>query len=234
MPSTTEVKGAAMRLLMVEDNLKLASWLAKLLRGEHYVVDCVRSGEDAQHALETQPYSLAIVDLGLPAMGGLELIRRVRDKGLLIPILILTANDALESRIAGLNGGADDYLAKPFEVSELEARLRALLRRTGTTKRAEITFGPLAFDQNTRLFTLGFQSLHLSPREHALLETLLRKAGTTVSKAALLDSIYGLEDDVSLSAVEVYIHRLRKKLEGSAVTIATLRGLGYLLRQDGA
>ena len=219
-----------MRLLIVEDNQKLASWLAKLLRAERYVVDCVRDGPDGAHALETQPYDVAIVDLGLPGLDGIELIRKVRDRGIGVPILILTANDSLERRITGLNVGADDYLAKPFEISELEARLRALTRRTASSKRSEIDFGPLRFDQNTRLFSLSGNDLHLSPREHGLLETLLRNAGATVSKTALLESLYGFDDDVDPSAIELYVHRLRKKLDGSAVSIATLRGLGYILR----
>lgn len=219
-----------MRLLIVEDNQKLASWLAKLLRAERYVVDCVGDGEDGVHELNTRPYDVAIVDLGLPGLGGIDLIRKVRQQGITTPILILTATDSLERRVSGLNSGADDYLTKPFEISELEARLRALTRRTASSKRAEIDLGPLRFDQNTKLFSLNGRELHLSPREHSLLEVLLRSAGSTVSKAALLESLYGFDDDVDLAAIELNVHRLRKKLEGSGVAIATLRGLGYLLR----
>ena len=219
-----------MRLLIVEDNQKLASWLAKLLRAERYVVDVVHEGPDGVLALRTQPYDVAIVDLGLPGLGGIELIRTVRQGGTNTPILILTADDSLERRITGLNAGADDYLAKPFEVTELEARIRALARRTGSAKRAQLELGPLHFDQNTKVFSLANVPLHVSPREHSLLVKLLRNAGTTVSKASLLESLYGFDDDVDLSAIELYVHRLRKKLEGSEVTIVTLRGLGYLLR----
>jgi two-component system response regulator TctD len=219
-----------MRLLIVEDNQKLASWLAKLLRAERYVVDVVHEGPDGVLALRTQPYDVAIVDLGLPGLGGIELIRTVRQGGTNTPILILTADDSLERRITGLNAGADDYLAKPFEVTELEARIRALARRTGSAKRAQLELGPLHFDQNTKVFSLANVPLHVSPREHSLLEKLLRNAGMTVSKASLLESLYGFDDDVDLSAIELYVHRLRKKLEGSEVTIVTLRGLGYLLR----
>lgn len=219
-----------MRLLIVEDNQKLASWLARLLRAERYVVDVVHDGPDGLLALQTQPYDVAIVDLGLPGLSGIELIRTVREGRIDTPILILTANDSLERRITGLNVGADDYLAKPFEVTELEARIRALARRTGSAKRAQLELGPLHFDQNTKVFSLANVPLHVSPREHSLLEKLLRNAGTTVSKASLLESLYGFDDDVDLSAIELYVHRLRKKLEGSEVTIVTLRGLGYLLR----
>ena len=223
-----------MRLLIVEDNEGLAEWLAKLLRAEKYVVDCVHDGEAAVFGTDFERYDLAIVDLGLPKMGGIEVIRQVRQRGLSTPILVLTANDELNSRVQGLNVGADDYLTKPFEVEELEARLRALLRRSATTVKSELRFGPLVLDQNTRLFSIDGAPLHLSPREYSLLETLLRRAGTTVSKETLLESAYGFEDDVNMSAVEVHIHRLRKRLEATPVSIATLRGLGYLLRLQGS
>ncbi len=221
-----------MRLLIVEDNESLAEWLAKLLRRDNYVVDCVHDGETAIEGTDFEKYDLAIVDLALPRMGGLEVIRRIRARGLSTPALILTAQDALQSRVEGLNAGADDYLTKPFEIEELEARLRALLRRSHKTLRPELRFGPLSFDQNTRLFSLDGAELRLSPREHAILETLLRRAGTTVSKEALLEGAYGFDDDVGLGAIEVHVHRLRKKLEHAAVSIATLRGLGYLLRLE--
>ena len=221
-----------MRLLIVEDNASLADWLAKLLRGEKYVVDCVYDGETATFGTDLETYDLMIVDLTLPKMDGIEVVRHVRTNGLSTPILILTAKDALQSRVDGLNAGADDYLTKPFEVEELEARLRALLRRSNTRLQSELRFGSISFDQNTRLFSVAGVALHLSPREHALLETLLRRAGTTVSKETLLESSYGFGDDVSLSAIEVNVHRLRRKLENSGVSIATLRGLGYLLRLD--
>jgi two-component system response regulator TctD len=220
------------RILIVEDNKRLAVWLAKLLRGENYAVDCVYTGEDAETAIDTMSYDLMVVDLGLPKKSGLEVIKYVRGRAHSAPILILTADDAVKSRVAGLDMGADDYLAKPFEVSELEARLRALLRRAGTTVRSEIACGPLVLDHNSRAFSLRGSPLHLSPKEHALLETLLRRAGTTVSKAALLESIYGFDDDVGPGAIEIYVHRLRRKLEDSPVRIATLRGLGYLLRLE--
>ncbi len=221
-----------MRLLVVEDNRTLAHWLAKLLRGGNYVVDCVYDGETALFGTDLENYDLLIVDLGLPEMGGIDVVRHIRAIGLSTPILILTAKDALQSRVEGLDAGADDYLTKPFDVEELDARLRALLRRSNTTLKPELRFGSLSFDQNTRLFAVNSTDLHLSPREHALLETLLRKAGTTVSKEMLLECSYGFDDEVNLSAIEVHIHRLRKKLENSGVSIVTLRGLGYLLRLD--
>ncbi len=221
-----------MQLLIVEDNTTLADWLAKLLRGSNHVVDCVHDGETAAFGTDLKTYDLMIVDLALPKMSGIDVVRHVRAEGLSTPILILTAKDALQSRVEGLDAGADDYLTKPFEVEELDARLRALLRRSNTTVKSELRFGSLSFDQNTRLFAVNGTDLHLSPREHALLETLLRRAGATVSKEMLLERTYGFGDDVNLSAIEVQIHRLRKKLENSGVSIATLRGLGYLLRLD--
>jgi two-component system response regulator TctD len=221
-----------MRLLIVEDSVDLAEWLSKLLRADHYAVDSLGDGESVIEGADLACYDMAIVDLGLPGIGGIELVRHIRAAGYSLPILILTANDALKSRVDGLNAGADDYLIKPFEVEELEARLRALLRRSGRSLQAEIRFGPLVFDQNTRMFKLDEAELHLAPREHAVLEMLLRRAGTTVSKEALLENTYGFADEVNLSAIEVQIHRLRKRLEPSAVSIVTLRGLGYLLRLE--
>ena len=221
-----------MRLLIVEDNRGLADWLAKLLRGENYVVDCVYDGETALEGTDFENYDLAIVDLALPGISGLEVIGQVRGRGFSTPILILTAQDALQRRVEGLNAGADDYLTKPFEIEELEARLRALLRRATTPLRSELRFGPLSLNQNTRLFAIDGEPMHLSPREYAVLEALLRRAGSTVSKETLLESVYGFEDEVNLSAIEVNVHRLRKRLESSEVTIATLRGIGYLLRLE--
>ena len=228
--SPNGIRSSRMRLLIVEDNLSLAEWLAKLLRAERYAVDCVSNGETALDIIGSSPYDLALIDLGLPDMGGIELIRTLRERSISMPILILTARHELSSRVEGLNAGADDYLTKPFEIEELEARLRALLRRAASPLKAELRLGPLAFDQNTRMFTLAGAPFQLSAREHAILEALLRRAGGAVSKESLLESTYGFDDEVNLSVIEVVVHRLRKKLEGSTVSIATLRGLGYVLR----
>ncbi|MDE3080715.1 MAG: response regulator [Paracoccaceae bacterium] len=223
-----------MRILILEDNVSLSEWLAKLLRGENYVVDCVPDGETLLNGVDLAPYDLAIVDLGLPGIGGIEVVRCLRRAGETLPILILTAQDALDSRVAGLNAGADDYVTKPFEVPELEARIRALLRRPRTQAERALSFGPLAFDQTARSFSLADAPLALTPREHAILEALLRRAGNTVSKETLLEAGYSFEDEVGPGAVEVVVHRLRRKLEGSAVSIATVRGFGYVLRQASA
>jgi two-component system response regulator TctD len=147
-----------------------------------------------------------------------------------VPVIILTANASLDGRVAGLDSGADDYLAKPFEIAELEARIRAAVRRGHDRAAPEIAVGDLVFDGGTRQFSLAGESLALTPREHAVLEHLIMKAGTTVTKATLSESVFGFDDLADTSAIEIYVHRVRKKLEGSSVQIATLRGLGYLLR----
>lgn len=219
-----------MRLLLVEDNAGLSQWLAKLLRSEHYVVDCVADGETALSGADLSVYDLAIVDLGLPGISGQDLIRQMRAKGLAMPVMILTAEDKLSTRVQGLNIGADDYMTKPFEIEELDARLKALLRRSRLSMAQILNFGPLAFDLVTRNFSIGGEPLPVSAREHALLEFLMRHGGATISKERLMEGVYGMDDEVSPATIEVNIHRLRKKLENTSVSIETVRGLGYLLR----
>ncbi|MDX8503264.1 response regulator [Mesorhizobium sp. VK4C] len=221
-----------MRLLLVEDNRELADWLSKTLRQASYVVDVVHDGEDVEHALAAGDHALIILDLALPRMGGMEVLKRLRARGNAVPVIVLTANASLDGRVKGLNEGADDYLAKPFQIEELEARIRVQLRRANDRTAPIISCGDLVFDTNTRLFSLGGETLALTPREHAVLEQLVVKAGRTVSKAALSAAIYDFDTDADPSAIEIYVHRLRKKLEGSRVQIATLRGLGYLLRHE--
>jgi two-component system, OmpR family, response regulator TctD len=222
-----------MRLLLVEDNRELASWLARTLRQAQYVVDVAHDGDEAEEALAVGDHALVILDLSLPKRSGLEILKEMRSRGNSVPVIVLTANASLDGRVRGLNEGADDYLAKPFEIEELEARIRAQLRRSNNRTRPMIECGDLAFDTNTRMFTLKGEVLSLTPREHAVLEQLVLKAGRAVSKAALSASIYDFETDVDPSAMEIYVHRLRRKLEGSCAEIATLRGLGYLIRHDG-
>jgi two-component system response regulator TctD len=219
-----------MRILLVEDNRTLADWLVRTLQRDRYTIDCVYNGADADHLLSTQHYGLVILDLALPRLDGREVLRRMRKRSAETPVLILTACDTLEGLVDGLDAGADDYMAKPFEVRELEARIRALLRRGGQRLTPVLQCGQLSYDGATRLFSLGDQTLKLTPREHALLETLMGQAGHTVSKAALADSLYSMTDDAGVDSIEVYVHRVRRKLVGSDVAIITLRGLGYLLR----
>jgi two-component system response regulator TctD len=224
--------GRPMRLLLVEDNRELATWLGRTLNQANYAVDIAHDGEEAEHALAVGEHALVILDLSLPKRSGLDVLRSLRANGNRVPVIVLTANASLDSRVKGLNEGADDYLAKPFQIEELEARIRVQLRRANNRTAPLITLGTLAFDTNSRLFTLADTPLVLTPREHAVLEQLVLKAGRTVSKAALSSAIYDFDALADPSAMEIYVHRLRKKLAGSSISIVTLRGLGYLLRHE--
>jgi two-component system response regulator TctD len=222
-----------MRILLVEDHVELSRWLSKALRDAHLSVELAMNGADADSLLHTQEYALVILDLTLPKMDGLEVLRRLRARGSKTPVLILTARGGLNDRVQGLNLGADDYLAKPFELAELEARVKALLRRTqGNNTAVTLNCGALSFDTVSRMFTYGGAALALTPREYAVLEVLLTRLGQVVPKEKLFAEVFTLADEASPDAIEIYIHRLRKKLEsaesGRAV-ITTLRGLGYLL-----
>jgi two-component system response regulator TctD len=221
-----------MRLLLVEDNRELADWLARTLRQAQYTIDVVHDGEDAEHALAFGEHALVILELSLPRLGGLEVLKGLRARGDRVPVIVLTANASLEGRVRGLDAGADDYLAKPFEIEELEARIRAQLRRANNRAEPVVACGDLVLDTNTRLFRLAGEPLVLTPREHAVLEQIILKAGHTVSKAMLSAAIYDFETDADPSAIEIYVHRVRKKLEGGNVRIVTLRGLGYLLKAE--
>ena len=220
-----------MKILVVEDNTELAQWLARTLRQEQYTVDCIGNGLDADFALKSEQYNLVILDLALPKLEGREVLRRLRARQDPTPVLVLTANNTIQSRVSELDQGADDYMAKPFEIEELEARIRMLLRRSLGLHNPLIVCGDLSFDTNTREFQIAKTPLALTPRERSVLEMLVRKTGTTVSKHALAQSLFSLNDDASTDAIEIYVHRLRKKLEHCSAKIITLRGLGYLLRQ---
>jgi len=221
-----------MRILLIEDHVELSRWLAKALQDAHWTVECALNGADADTLLHTQQYALAILDLTLPKMDGLEVLKRLRARGSKMPVLILTARGGLQDRVQGLNLGADDYLAKPFELVELEARVKALLRRTQGNEELIYSCGALRFDTVSRMFTCGETAFALTPREHAVLEVLITRAGRVVSKEKLFDEVFSLADDANPDAIEIYIHRLRKKLasaQSGPVAITTLRGLGYLL-----
>lgn len=219
-----------MKLLLVEDNRALSEWLARTLRADRYTVECVHDGREADDLLRTESYELVILDLALPGLDGREVLKRLRSRRNPVPVLILTAFDGTRDRVEGLDFGADDYMVKPFEVHELEARIRALLRRVNQQKNPVISCGSLAYDTNSRVFTLQGAPLALTPREHAVLELLMMRAGKTVGKRALAESLFSLDESVNPEAIEIYIHRLRKKLEPGDAVIVTLRGLGYLLR----
>lgn len=220
-----------MRILLVEDNQELADWLGRTLRRQNYTVDWVGNGADADFLLRSERFDLVILDLTLPKMDGQEVLRRLRARHNGTPVLVLTANNTTQSRVSELDHGADDYVAKPFEVEELEARIRVLLRRSSQLAQPLVECGDLVYDSNSHEFTLRGQPLSLTPRERAVLELLALKLGTTVSKSALAQSLYSLDETLSVDAIEIYVHRLRKKLEGSDAAIVTLRGLGYVLRR---
>ena len=218
-----------MRVLLVEDNASLATWTAKALRHSGLVVDCIADGADADHILATQEYDVVLLDLSLPRMDGLTVLRNLRARGSRMPVLVLTVKSHIEDRVTGLDAGADDYLAKPYALTELEARIRALARRSQGLARNETVVGSLTYESSGRVFRVQGAPLEFTPREHAVMELLIARTGTPVSKQVLSDRIVGLDSSVSIEAIEVYIHRLRKKLEGSGVGIRTLRGLGYML-----
>ncbi|MFN5511469.1 MAG: response regulator [Burkholderiales bacterium] len=221
-----------MRVLIAEDASVLADGLSRALRANGYAVDWVGSGEQADAALSAQQaYDLVILDLGLPELPGLEVLRRLRARRSLVPVLILTAADSVEQRVKGLDVGADDYMAKPFALSELEARVRALVRRSMGSGSSQVQLGALVFEQTSRTAELAGQTLELSARETGLLEILLQRAGRLVSKEQIVDHLCEWGDEVSTNAIEVYMHRLRKKLEGGGIRIVTVRGLGYCLEK---
>jgi two-component system response regulator TctD len=219
-----------MRLLLVEDHADLAVWVSKTLRQSGFAVDVVGRGDHAVTALLTQEYDLVILDLSLPGIDGLEVLRQMRaqEKTARLPVLILTARSTLEDKVKGLNLGADDYLAKPFEVAELEARIKSLLRRIGNVM-PTVRVGKLEFDTTTRLATVGGKPLSLTPRELSVLEVLLARQGKPVARNVLFEKVFSFDDDARSEAIEIYVHRLRKKLEGSGVVVSTMRGLGYVL-----
>ncbi|HYD59650.1 MAG TPA: response regulator [Noviherbaspirillum sp.] len=223
-----------MRILLVEDHAELSRWVSKALQDARLNVECAMNGADADALLHTQEYALVILDLTLPKMDGLEVLKRMRARGSKTPVLVLTARGGLNERVQGLNLGADDYLAKPFELVELEARVKALLRRSQGNEAVVLACGALSFDTVSRMFTYFGAPLALTPREHSVLEVLITRAGRAVPKEKLFDEVFALDDDANLDAIEIYVHRLRKKLERAEpgrVAITTLRGLGYLLEE---
>jgi two-component system OmpR family response regulator len=217
------------RLLLVEDDADLADGLANALRQSHYAVDWVISGEAAEAALRQVEYDLMVLDLGLPKRNGFDVLKRIRDEGLPVLILILTARDDTASRIHGLNLGADDYLTKPFVLEELEARLRALIRRLRGGKESLVRYGGLTLDTVGQRILCGDEPLDLARKEYQILACLIERRGKVVSKEHLFERLYDWNAQVNLEVVEVYVSRVRKKVESANVTLRVVRGLGYLL-----
>ena len=218
-----------MRILITEDDPALAEALRFTLMQSGYAVDWVQNGAMADRALRDAVFDLLILDLGLPELDGFDVLRRLRKHDDRIRVLILSAREAAEEKVQGLDLGADDYLAKPFSVEELQARVRALLRRRHGQGATVIHAGKLSFDTVERVASIDARALDLSLHETAVLEALISRIGKVVSKDQLVEQLYNYERDVGYNAIEVYIHRLRKKLDGSGLTVRTLYGRGYAL-----
>lgn len=216
-----------MRLLLVEDDPLLGDGIRAGLSQQDYTVDWFKHGRDAEAALMSEHYDLMVLDLGLPDKPGLTLLKQLRSRGDDLPVLILTARDAVSDRVDGLDSGADDYMIKPFDLDELLARLRALLRRHSGRASSAIIHGNLVLDPAAHSVTLDGKSIDISPREYAVLHLLLENTGKVMSRSRLEEGLYSWGEEVESNAVEVYIHHLRKKL-GSAL-IRTIRGVGYII-----
>lgn len=219
-----------MRILLVEDDALLGDGLQAGLKQAAFAVDWVRDGIAARLALEAEPFAAVVLDLGLPRLSGLDLLRHLRSAGNAVPVLILTARDAVEDRIAGLDAGADDYLVKPCDLGELAARLRALLRRAVGQASPEIRVGTLCLNPQTHAVEFRGQAVELSAREFALLHELAREPGRVLSREQLSTRLYAWGEEIESNAIEVHIHHLRRKL--APELILTLRGIGYMLPKD--
>lgn len=224
-----------MRLLYVEDNERLARNTAASLRKSSFIVDKVASGEDAVHAAMSCDYDAIILDLGLPDIDGLTVLERIRTARPGVPVIICTARDTLEERVLGLNAGSDDYLVKPYDLAELVARIRAVLRRPGGALGLDLRAGNLSFNTINREIRIDREVAQLSRRELDLLELLLRRKGRVLTRDAIETALYGFDDTATPNAIEVATHRLRKRLQelGATAQIQTLRGIGYILQDDG-
>lgn len=223
------------RLLLIEDDEALAAAVAEALRARAIACDHAASAHDAEAMLGATQYDALLLDLGLPDADGVALLRRLRTRRQSVPILIVTARGATADRVAGLEAGADDYLVKPFDVDELVARLRAVLRRPGEMRPSGVEIGNLHYDADAHTLTVAGQAVPLSAREAEIAGLLLRRAGRVVTKQLAEDQLFGASDTLGSNAVEVYVHRLRRKIEraGATVRIETIRGVGYLLRAAG-
>lgn len=220
-----------MKLLLAEDDAILRDGLVRSLQQAGYAVDSTASGTEANSLMAAQQYDLAILDLGLQSRDGLDVLGKFRAHNKSTPVLIITARDSVTDRVSGLDLGADDYLTKPFELAEFEARVRALLRRGAGTLASQLSIGNLRLDLNGRRAYLAEEALDLSARELGVLEILMLRAGKVVNKEQLAEKLTSWDDEIGANAIEVYVHRLRKKLERADISIKTIRGLGYLLEK---
>jgi len=218
-----------MQVLLVEDDQSLATGLSKALRSEGFVTNHVAAGEAALHAIRVDPPDIIVLDLGLPDMDGLDVLRKIRRSGSTIPVLILTARASIDARVSGLDSGADDYLPKPFETPELVARLRVIERRLAGTQETRVTVGDVSMDTLSRLVTIKGEPVELARREFAVLKSLLENRGKIQTREQLESRLYAWGEEVSSNAIEVHIHHLRKKL--GADFIKTVRGVGYIVRE---
>ena len=219
-----------MRLLLVEDDAMIGEAVLQVLRAEHYAVDWVRDGAMADAALKSEHYDLVLLDLGLPQRDGLDVLRALRQRGSAVPVLVATARDGVADRIAGLDAGADDYVLKPYDIDELLARIRALLRRSAGRGEPVFEHKGVSLNPATREATLQGQPVSLSAREWAVLEALIARPGAVLSRAQLEEKLFSWKDDISSNAVEVYVHGVRKKLGNDF--IQTVRGLGYVVPKE--
>lgn len=221
--------GVSLKILLVEDDAELAQWLIKALNQRYeFIIEWAEDGRAADARLRNEEFDVVVLDLGLPVMDGRSVLAAMRGRQDTTPALILTARDTLTERTGSLHQGADDFLAKPFAIEELEARLVALVRRAHGRNAGTFTCGDLAFSSAEQRFTLGTAALELTPREHSMLRILIQHAGEPMSKQKIMDRMFSYDAEIHLEAIEVIAHRLRKKLSGSA-QIRTLRGLGYVL-----
>ncbi len=216
-----------MRVLLVEDDAMIAQGLQAALRQAGYAVDWMRDGKSATLALQPAVFDLILLDLGLPDRDGLEVLRELRRRGDATPVIILTARDEIQDRVIGLNAGADDYIVKPFDLDEVTARMRSVLRRVAGRGDSSIQHGDLRLDPLTRTVQRGGVPVSVSAHEFAVLEALLQRPGAVLSRTQLEDRLYGWDEPIGSNAVEVYIHGLRRKLGSDA--IRTLRGVGYFI-----
>lgn len=219
-----------MRALLVEDDQLLGDGLRSGLSQKGYTVDWLQDGQEAEHALLNEPFDIVVLDLALPRRSGMDIIKTIRSKGVSTPVLVLTAKTDIEQRVNALDSGADDYLTKPFDLSELAARLRSLIRRTSGRAEPTINYGQLSLDPSSHMVYRKGKQINVSPKEFALLHKLLENSGRVLSRDQLAQTLYGWDNEIDSNAVEVHIHNLRKKL--GIKVIRTIRGVGYMIDRN--